>query len=273
MINSKKILFLLIVLFLNLSLLEVQASKALNADKVRPNSGQTSHLTKNLLQLFSKEIGQNGDMKLLQAEALKHGGDSVAALIEVMKNDIYPDKNRWAATFLLGQIMGDKSAPFIARFVEHPSWVLRMASLKTLLALRQNKYAPKYSKALKDDSLIVRGQALENIRELKLKEQAPFVWAMLYDKKNYYQEKQKNKKELRHKRSHLIKDVIKTVGVLEFKEAREPLFKMIQNDKYNDVFDEMDFALTKITGKNSPTGELKVKRNFWQKTSLSFQTF
>lgn len=249
------------------------SAKLTKGKDLLPQEGQTSALTQNLVKLFESEYTKNEDMKRLQAEALKHGGKSVPALIEVMKNEKFPDKNRWAATFLLGQIMGDQSAPFIAKFVEHPSWVLRMASLKTLLALKQDKYAGMFTTALKDDSLIVRGQALENIRELKLKPQAPHVWAMLYDKKNYYQEKTKDKEGVKNKRSHLIKDVIRTVGDLQFSEAREPLFKMIQNDRYNDIFDDMDYALAKIIGKNSPEGSQTVKRHFWQRTSLSFKTF
>lgn len=270
---SKPFSILSLIALVTLGSPQIFAAKISKTAELKPAPGQTSALTQNLLQLFAKESLKNTEMKQLQAEALKHGGNSVPALIEVMKNDKFPDKNRWAATFLLGQIMGDQSAPFIARFVEHPSWVLRMASLKTLLALKQDKYASKFTKALKDESLIVRGQALENIRELKIKNQAPSVWAMLYDKKNYYQEKSKGKEGLTHKRSHLIKDVIKTVGELEFKEARDPLFKMIQNDKYNDIFDEMDFALSKIVGKPSPEGPQNVKRHFWKRTSMSFKTF
>lgn len=271
---KKRFYQLLTVLTLSLASTSVVfAAKVSKTAELRPAQGQTSALTQHLLQLFAKESLKNEEMKQLQAEAIKHGGNSVPALIEVMKSERFPDKNRWAATFLLGQIMGEQSAPFIARFVEHPSWVLRMASLKTLLALKQDKYAPKFSQALKDDSLIVRGQALENIRELKLKDQAPHVWAMLYDKKNYYQEKNKITETTSNKRSHLIKDVIRTVGELEFKDARDPLFKMIQNDRYNDIFDEMDFALSKIVGRQSPEGPQSIKRHFWQRTSLSFKTF
>ena len=76
-----------------------------------------------------------------------------------MKSDKYPEKNRWVATFLLGRIMGKKSSSFVSRFVEHPNWVLRMASLKTLLALKEERYQKKYIKALKDNSFIVRTQA------------------------------------------------------------------------------------------------------------------
>ena len=221
-----------------------------------------------LLQKYLVEYSDKNQMAALKAETLKHGGQSVEALIEVMKNGQSPDKNRWVATFLLGQIMGDKSAPFLAKFLRHPNWVMRMASLKTLLALKQEEYGSHYAMLLTDDSFIVRSQALENIRALKLKKSAPQVWAMLYDKKNYYQPTM-NGKELKTKRSNIIKSVISTVGELQFADAREPLLKMIKKDKYNDIFPEMDAALSKITGKKSPESDLKSKRLFWQREGLN----
>lgn len=221
-----------------------------------------------LLQKYMVDYSDKNQIAALKAETLKHGGESVEALIEVMKNGKYPDKNRWVATFLLGQIMGEKSAPFLAKFLRHPNWVLRMASLKTLLALKQQDYGSHYAMLLSDDSFIVRSQALENIRSLKIKKSAPQVWAMLYDKKNYYQPTL-NGKELKTKRSNIIKSVILTVGELQFAEAKEPLLKMIQKDKYNDIFNEMDIALSKMTGKKSPDSDMKSKRVFWQRQGLN----
>ncbi len=221
-----------------------------------------------LLQKYMVDYSDKNQMAALKAETLKHGGQSVEALIEVMKNGKYPDKNRWVATFLLGQIMGEKSAPFLSKFLKHPHWVMRMASLKTLLALKQEDYGTHYAMLLNDDSFIVRSQALENIRALKIKNSAPQVWAMLYDKKNYYQPTM-NGKALKSKRSNIIKSVILTVGELQFEKAKEPLLKMAQKDKYNDIFNEVDTALTKITGKKSPDGDLKSKRIFWQRTALN----
>lgn len=220
-----------------------------------------------LLQKYMMEYSDKNQIAALKAETLKHSGQSVEALIEVMKNGKYPDKNRWVATFLLGQIMGDKSAPFLAKFLRHPSWVMRMASLKTLLALKQSEYGTHYAMLLTDDSFIVRSQALENIRALKIKKSAPQVWAMLYDKKNYYRPTM-NGKELKTKRSNIIKTVIQVTGELEFADAKAPLLKMIQKDKYNDIFNDMDLALTKITGKKSPDGDMKMKRLFWQRQGL-----
>lgn len=221
-----------------------------------------------LLNKYMINYTDKAQIAMLKSETLKQGGQSVEALIEVMKNGKYPDKNRWMATFLLGQIMGEKSAPFLSKFLQHPHWVMRMASLKTMLALKQKGYARQYASLLKDDSFIVRAQALDNIRTLKTAEAAPQVWAMLYDKKNYYQPTM-NGKPLKAKRSNIIKSVILTVGDLKFEKARVPLIKMIQKDRYNDIFAEMDTSLSKITGLTSPKGDNGKKRIFWQRMALS----
>jgi hypothetical protein len=225
-----------------------------------------NELKNSLLSKYMVNYSDKMQLASLKSETIKHGGQSIEALIEVMKNAKYPDKNRWMATFLLGQIMGDKSAPFLSKFLQHPHWVMRMASLKTMLALKQTKYSNHYAKLLKDDSFIVRSQALENIRILKSSEVAPQVWAMLYDKKNYYQPTI-NGKALKVKRSNIIKNVILTVGDLEFQKAKAPLIKMIQKEKYDDIFPEIDKSLMKITGRTSPN-DLAKKRIFWQRMAL-----
>ena len=58
------------------------------------------------------------------------------------------------------------------------------------------------------------------------------------------------------------------MGVLKFGEAQDPLFKMIQKNRYADIFPEMDLALSNITGKKSPAGDMKIKRIFWQRAAL-----
>jgi hypothetical protein len=248
--NFTRFLFLLVFAY------SIQAESAINNTEVKSA----------LLQKYMLNYNDKVQMAQLKSETLKHGGKSVEALVEVMKNGKYPDKNRWMATFLLGQIMGDKSAPFLSKFLQHPHWVMRMASLKTMLALKQKNYARQYANLLKDDSFIVRSQALDNIRTLKTAEAAPQVWAMLYDKKNYYQPTI-NGKALKAKRSNIIKNVILTIGDLKFEKAKAPLIKMIQKDRYNDIFVEIDKSLMKITGLTSPADTNK-KRIFWQRMAL-----
>ena len=217
-----------------------------------------------LLSKYARTYKTNKDLVKLQKFTLLNKGKSVPALIQIMKSSKYPDKNRWIATFLLGKIMGKKSAPFISKFLSHPNWVMRLASLKTLLALGEKNYGKKFADALRDKSYIVRTQALENIRKMQLKKFSANVWQMLYDKRNYYGPKGKTKK-----RANIIKEVVKTIGVLKFIKAKDPLLKMVQKKRYEDLFDEISNSLEKITGKEVPKGNKNVKRRFWSRVAIN----
>jgi hypothetical protein len=220
-----------------------------------------------LQKVYLKNNLSNKELGALRTKTLSMAGKAVPLLIDVMKNSKYPDKNRWMATFLLGKIMGKKSSPFIAKFLKHPNWILRMASLKTLLALRDKRFAKHFAKSLKDDSLLIRTQALNNIKALKLKNVAVDVWAMLYDKKNYHNN-EKSKKQGR-KRTNIIRHVIQTIGELDFNEAKMPLLKMSQKKTYDDIFVDIDSALTKLYKKSSPKGGRHIKRHFWRRLLTS----
>ena len=116
-----------------------------------------------------------------------------------------------------------------------------------------------YSRLLKDKAMIVRVQALENIRAMKLTGLAPYVWAMLYDKENY------SMSEGVRKRGSIIKTVIKTMGDLGFEKAKKPMLTMIQKKKYSDIHEELDYSLSKLSKAPSPKGDINIKRHFWKK--------
>ncbi len=229
-----------------------------------PNSHQKTGVTKQdalsldrLENMYMMDSKSPGFYAMLKKSTLHHKQKAVPLLIKVMKDGKYPEKNRWHATFFLGQIMGKKSAPFIAKFSDHPHWMMRVASLKALMALKQDQYHAVYSKALRDPSLIVRVQALDNIAQMNIKPLAPHVWAMLYDQSNYVGEAGKLK------RTSIVKSIIRTVGDLEFEKAEKPLVKLIQKPKYQDLISELDYSLEKITGKHSPKSSDSARRSFW----------
>src|SRR5690606_34732560 len=116
------------------------------------------------------------------------------------------------------------------KYTTHSHWVLRLSSLKVLQALDQKQFKGIYARALKDKALIVRVQALDIINQFKLVDLAPFVWSMLYDSNNY-----KGNKGNRE-RTHIIKEAIKTIGKLNFKQAKKPMMTMIQDKKYVDIY-------------------------------------
>ena len=224
----------------------------------------SSQADEGLKRMFSKKYSNKQERSLLKAYTLKLGGDAVPTLIEVMKTSSYPDDNRWMATFLLGQIMGKDSAPFIAKFLKHPKWFMRLASLKSLLVLKQSGYKVLYAKALRDPSMIVRAQALDNITEMDLQDVAPSVWSMLYDESNYAGAK----KAL--KRTQIIRDAVMAVGHLKYDKAKPALLKMINNKDYSDIFVELDYALSKLTGKKSPDHR-GAKQIYWKKYAVTEQ--
>ncbi len=215
-----------------------------------------------LLIDFAKTYSKKSDLKKLKSKTLQKAGKAVPALVKVMKSGDFPVHNRWLATFLLGQIAGKKASAFISKFAKHPNWIMRVASLKTLLALKDRKYGSTFAASLKDGSMIVRTQALENIKYLKMEKYGSDVWAMMFHKKNY----QKTRQGL--KRSNIFKNILHVVGDLNYKKAQKPIFKMIQKQKYNDIFASLDYALSKLTKVKSPNGSVAIKRTFWKKQKI-----
>ena len=251
-----------------------KSSKKIQAKKKVTKKRTKKSTTKKVSKAESKELQklrQNfrvnhktkkglSDLKK-QTLALKQ--KSVPILVDVMKRSDYPDKNRWLATFLLGRIMGVKSADFISKFVKHPNFLLRLASLKTLLALKQDQYHGLYVEALKDKAMIVRFEALELIRKLKIKKLAPYVWSMLYDKSNYAGSVGKRK------RTNIIKTAIKTMGDLGFAKAKEPMLSMMQKKKYKDIYPELDYSLNLLSKNSSPKGSYQIKQRFWKRQAVA----
>ncbi len=193
-----------------------------------------------LLKEF-KNASDKKSLDKLRGKVLKMGNPAVPALITVMKTEEYPENSRWMATFLLGRIAGTKASPFIAKFLKHPSFLMRLASLKTLLILKEDKRGSEFAPLLKDPSLIVRYQALDNIKTLKLTKEAPHVWAMMFDEQNY-----SGKKGAR-KRTNIIKKVVETVGELKYQPAKEKLVAMVQKREYSDLKSELNYSLEKMS--------------------------
>jgi len=212
--------------------------------------------------LYLKKAKKKEHLNKLKHASLKLKQKAVPTLLKVIKSNNYPEENRWVAIHMLGRIMGKKSAPYISKFSKHSNWMLKLASLKVLLHLNQKQYKGIYARLLEDKSLIVRHQALQNIKEMKLTSLAPYVWKMLYNKSNYVGLKGKRK------RSSIIKDAIKTVGDLGFKKARKPMLEMFRKKKYVDVYSELDYSLSKLEGKASPAGGMSVKKHYWNRIGI-----
>ena len=257
----KKTLGLILALIPTFTFAAVGGSKSIELLK-NPN-GQKMIMKKEdvvtlerLEKMFMMDANMPGLKAMIKRQTLVHKQKAVPVLIKVMKESKYPEQNRWQATMLLGQVMGKKSAPFIAKFANHPHWMMRVASLKALLGLKQTEYHAVYAAALKDSSLIVRVQALDNISQMGIKPLAPHVWNMMYDQSNYSGDIGKRK------RTSIVKTIIRTLGDLKYEKAQRPMAKLIQKPKYQDLIEDLDYSLEKITGKVSPNSVAE-RRKFW----------
>ena len=217
-----------------------QTFAAMNTSEISSEVINEEKIEATLLASFKTPPQGKADIDKLKTQVLVYKNRSVPALIKVMKDGAYPEQNRWLATFMLGRVMGEKSAPFISKFVAHPHWMMRLAALKTLLLLKQKNYQRHYAQALKDQSLLVRYQALENVEKLKIKELGPSVWKMLYNKDNY------SGKDGKLKRASIMKNVIRTIGEIEFKEAQKPMQVMLKNKKFSDLHADLQYSLAKL---------------------------
>ena len=98
-----------------------------------PNGKNVSLVKEDIVSLerfenmFMMNAKTPGLQAMLKRNAFRHKQKAVPVLIKVMKESKYPEQNRWHATMLLAQVMGSKSAPFIAKFTEHPHWMMRLA--------------------------------------------------------------------------------------------------------------------------------------------------
>ncbi len=201
----------------------------------------------------------NSKLHELKQATLKMAQKSVPVLVTVLKSREFSDESRWLAMFMLGRTIGRKSAPYISKYTDHPNWMLRVAAYKTLVALDQKQLKNVFGKGLKDSSMLVKLEALDSIAKLKIKELAPLVWKMVYDESNYIVSAGKRK------RTDVVKRAIRTLGELEYRESQRPLLKMIKNRNFDDMFEDLDYTLSKLAHTNSPRGSIDVKRAFWQK--------
>ena len=190
--------------------------------------------------IFQKTSLKKEDISQLKALIKKDPKVNVPVLFSVMKNEKMPEQSRWLATILIGKTLGKRSIDYLSKYTVHPAVILRLASLKSLLSLEAQKKADVFERALFDKSLLVRKQALEAVRKLKLEKTESSLLNMLVDKKNYYL---KNKKL---KRSPIIRDVIQTIGELKLKKSKKILLTLRGKESYQDLYPVLDYAISRM---------------------------
>lgn len=214
---------------------------------------------KSLDVLLKTEWKKNVDFSSLSHQTLNFGPKAVPVLLNAMKKKSYPVQNRWIAMFSLTKLMGKNSSKVLSKFTKHPDWMMRLGALKCLLFLKEKSYAKDYALLLTDKSLVVRQQALKNIHQLNIKENAKDVSNLLaeinFDKTA--------------SDDPVVDMTLLTLAKLGHKQSIPTLVDMLKAERFKKNSATIDFSLEQLTGKKSPNGDLNSKIAFWSRNSTS----
>jgi HEAT repeat protein len=196
--------------------------------------------------IFKNQQLSINEKTFLQNELIAKGTALVPSLIKVINEKNYSDQGKWLACFYIGKVMGKNATNYLNKLLNHPNWIIRLASLKTLLNLNVKDNGSNYAAKLKDESYLVRLQAIENIKILKLNNYAPKIIEVLTDKRNYSIQKGK------HKRTEIIKSAIRALGELKYVPIEKGLKNMLSKNYNSDIKNDLKKSLTHLSVKNSP---------------------
>lgn len=213
-----------------------------------------------LRQLYKTQWKRADDFKRLAQQTWGLGSASTPLLLEVMKSPAFPDQNRWVATMSLGKVMGKNASKVLVRFLEHPYWMMKLAALKALTALKVKEpgAVANYEKLLKDNSLVVRSSAVQTMKLLELKQSASHLVTLLQDERNYTQQAGQRQS------TDIIDQTVIILGQWKYDPAKELFKKLMLREDSMTLSYALDYSLEQMTGKNSPRGDLESKKNFWK---------
>lgn len=252
---------MIMTIFLIFTSVTVWANKAVPLNVHRPSFTVADKNPKleSLDYLLKTEWKKSIDFATLSHKSLSFGPKAVPVLLNAMKKKNYPVKNRWIAMFSMTKLMGKKSSKVLAKFTKHPDWMMRLGALKCLLFLKEKQYAQEYAALLKDHSMIVRQQALTNIQQLEIKENAKAVNALLHDI---------NAKSSSGSHIEQMTDMtIVTLAKFGHKESIKTLLEMLKQSQFKNNSATIDYSLEQLTGLKSPRGDWNAKITFWNKIS------
>ncbi len=192
-------------------------------------------------KIFKQKKIEKAQLKEIEKYVKANPKESVPFLLTVMKDESIIEKNRWPCFFWLASITGKESSRLLSLFLNHPSWMIRLAALKSLASLGGKENIEVITKRLKDVSILVKIEAIKSLVFLKAKEKASFIWSMIFDSSNYHTVKGKKR------RSGVIAAVIWAVGELGLVEKMRELTILSKDKGYSDLKNELSGSIKKLS--------------------------
>ncbi|MCC7441725.1 MAG: HEAT repeat domain-containing protein [Bdellovibrionales bacterium] len=123
--------------------------------------------------------------KLLVTWKRRYGTAAVPHLLKIARDRTAPDPDRYISTLAVARLGGGATAEWLAPLLKDGSWMVRMAALRALTVLREQRTAPLVLALLRDPALVVRREAAEAVAVLKPAGSAEALLESLKDHGNY----------------------------------------------------------------------------------------
>ncbi|MBK9294415.1 MAG: hypothetical protein IPM57_08210 [Oligoflexia bacterium] len=163
---------------------------------------------------------------------------------------------RWQAFMAMAKTAEKESLPEVEKAFNHQDWFLRSAALQVILILDPKKANDYSVKALKDSALVVRAQAVRNLKVLKNQNAEELLWQELYSKNNYH----------KNQSLWIRRYIVEALAEVATKSSEEKFIKIL-DDSDASLFKPAIKGLEKITGQK--LGDVTLppvyKRQLWKK--------
>jgi len=144
--------------------------------------------TTNDLQQLIKNRGIHSGSGFTQAQGdieAKYGKKAFAPLMKIGESKTAEDSHRYFAIQTAAQLGGVEAESHLKPLLNDSSWMVRSASLNSLMKIRANLDAKEWKKLLKDPALVMRSQAVRAVATAQPDQAADWLIELLQDQNNF----------------------------------------------------------------------------------------
>ena len=106
-------------------------------------------------------------------------------LARIFRNQNHHDSIRWNALMSIARLHPQKSTPYIRQALHHSSWFFKNAGLIAMEMVNPQRAVVYAVRFLEHPSLVLRTASVEVIRRQKAVQHTSLLWNQLSDKKNF----------------------------------------------------------------------------------------
>lgn len=157
-------------------------------------SKQNQETIKKIISNIEKDLRQHREVDfkdLISNWNRRYGDSALDPLMMLVNRPGTSDRDLYISMMAIGRIGRTKATPLLLSKLEHPSWMVRSASLKSIAQYSRNGPVDVYpiAERLFDKALVVRMDAVKALEALRNPVAIPSLLKALHDPSNYHKGK------------------------------------------------------------------------------------